>query len=86
MLPLKPQPLVSGSKDSSVESLGELNDCMVEEPACKGQVFNNCLGMGRPGIKVIRTDKLSQLRPLEVCCTVGEENGGQYQWSTIDSR
>ena len=44
VLPLKPQPVVSGSKDSSEESLGELNYSMIEEPVCKGWVLNDCLG------------------------------------------
>ena len=32
VLPLKPQPVVCGSKDSSVEDLDEFNDSVVEEP------------------------------------------------------
>ena len=33
VLPLEPQPVVSGSKDSSVEGLEKLHVPMVEEPA-----------------------------------------------------
>ena len=38
--------------------------------------MNDCLGTG---VKVIRADKSCQLWPLEICCTVGEEDGGQTQ-------
>ena len=51
----------------------------IEEPVCKGWVLNDCLGMGSSGVKVIRADKLCQLWPLEMCCTVGEEEGWQTQ-------
>ena len=36
VLPLKRQPVVCDSKDSSVEDLHELNDSVVEELVCEG--------------------------------------------------
>ena len=49
VLPLEPQPVVSSSKDSSVEGLEELYDSMVEEPVGEGWVANDSLGAGSPG-------------------------------------
>lgn len=67
VLPLKSQPVVSG-KNSNV-GLDKLHDRVVEEPVW---VLND---MVSPGFKVVRLDELSQLWPLEVWCTVGEEDG-----------
>ena len=52
---------------------------MVEEPVCKGWVLYICLGMSSSGVKVVRADKLCQLWPLEICCTMSLEDGGQTQ-------
>ena len=43
VLPLEPQPVVSSSKDSSVEGPEELHDSMVEEPVGEGWVVNDSL-------------------------------------------
>ena len=37
------------------------------------------LGVGSPGVRVVGADESSQLWPLEVCCSVGEEDSGQTQ-------
>ena len=79
MLPLKPQPVVSGTKDCNVEDLDELCDPVVEEPVRDGWVLDDCLGPGSSGVRVVKTDESSQLWPLQVCCTVSEEDGGQTQ-------
>ena len=73
VLPLEPQPVVSSSKDSSVEGLEELHHSMVEEPVGEGDDDLS------PGVRVVRADESSQLWPLEVCCTVSEEDSGQTQ-------
>ena len=52
---------------------------MVEEPVREGWVVDDSLGAGCPGVRVIGADESNQLCPLEVCCTVGEEDGGQTQ-------
>ena len=52
---------------------------MVEEPVREGWVVDDSLGAGCPGVRVVGADESSQLWPLEVCCTVGEEDGGQTQ-------
>ena len=62
------------SKDSIVEDLHELHDSVVEEPVCEGWVLDDSLGSGSPGVRVVGADELSQLWPLEVCCTVSEED------------
>ena len=49
---------------------------MVEEPVGEGWVVDDSLGAGCPGVGA---DELSQLWPLEVCCTVSEEDSGQTQ-------
>ena len=72
-------PVVSSSKDSSVEGLEELHDSMVEEPVGEGWVVDDSLGAGCPGVRVVGADESSQLWPLKVCCTVSEEDGGQTQ-------
>ena len=79
MLPLKPEPVVRCSKDSSVEDLHKLHDSVVEEPVCEGWVLDDCLGSGSPGVRVVRVDESSQLWPLEVCCTVSEEDCRETQ-------
>ena len=48
VLPLKPVPVVRGSKDSSVEDLHELHDSVIEEPVCEGWVLYDSLGSGSP--------------------------------------
>ena len=53
VLPLKPQPVVCGSKDSSVEDLDEFNDSVVEEPVCEGWILHDSLGSGSPGVRVV---------------------------------
>ena len=53
VLPLEPQPVVSSSKDSSVEGLEELHDSMVEEPVGEGWVVDDSLGAGCPGVRVV---------------------------------
>ena len=79
VLPLKPEPVVRGSKDSSVEDLHELHESVVEEPVCEGWVLDDCLGSGSPGVRVVGADELSQLWPQEVCCTVSEEDCRETQ-------
>ena len=78
-LPLKRQPVVCGSNDSSVDDLDELNESVVEEPVCEGWVPDDSLGSGRPGVRVVWADESSKLWPLEVCCTVGKEDCRQTQ-------
>ena len=39
MLPLEAEPVVSGTKDSSVESIDEFDDTLVEEPVSDGGVL-----------------------------------------------
>ena len=73
VLPLEPQPVVS------VEGLGKLHDSMLDEPVGEGWVVNHSLGADCPGVRVVRADESSQLWPLEVCCTVSEEDIGQTQ-------
>ena len=79
VLPLKPEPVVRGSKDSSVEDLHKLHDSVVEEPVCKGWVLDGWVGSGSAGVRVVWADESSQLWPLEVCCTVSEEDCRQAQ-------
>ena len=79
VLQLEPQPVVSSSKDSSVEGLEELHDSMVEEPVGDGWVVEDSLGACCPGVRVVRADESSQFWPLEVCCTVCKEDSGQTQ-------
>ena len=79
VLPLKPQPVVCCSKDSSVEDLDKLYNSVIKEPVCEGWVLDDCLGSGSPGVRVVRADESSQLWPLEVCCTVSEEDCWQTQ-------
>ena len=79
VLPLELQPVVSSSKDSSVEGLEDLHDSMVEEPVGEGWLVDDSLGAGCPGVRVVRAYESSQLWPLEICCTVGEEDSGQTQ-------
>ena len=79
VLALKPEPVVSGSKHFEVEHFDKLHDPMVEEPVCKGWVLDDCLGTGCPGVRVVRTDESSQFWPLEICCTVCEEDSRQTQ-------
>ena len=79
VLPLKRQPVVCGSKDSSVEDLDELNESVVEEPVCEGWDPDDSLGSGSPGVRVVWADESSKLWPLEVCCTVGKEDCRQTQ-------
>ena len=43
VLPLKPQPVVSGSEDSCVEGLDELHDPVVEKPVREGRVVMTAL-------------------------------------------
>ena len=62
--------------DSGDQLVGLLDDSMVEEPVGEGWVVDDSLGAGCPGVRVVWADELSQLWPLEVCCTVGEEDGG----------
>ena len=52
---------------------------MVEEPVGEGWVVDDSLGAGCPGVRVVGADESSQLWPLEVCCTVSEEDSGQTQ-------
>ena len=40
VLPLKPKPVVSSSKDSNVECLEELHNSVVEEPVSEGWLVN----------------------------------------------
>ena len=79
VLPLKPQPVVSGSKDSNVVGFDKLHYSRIEEPVCDSLVLDDCLGTSSPGVRVVRADESCQLRPLEVCCTVSEEDGRQTQ-------
>ena len=77
VLPLKAQPVVSSTQDTSVESINELVDAMVEEPVSDGRVLYDCCGAGRTGGGVMKADEAGQLRPLEVGSTVSEEHSGQ---------
>ena len=52
---------------------------MVEEPVGEDWVVDDGLGAGCPGVRVVGADELSQLWPLEVSWTVGEEDGGHTQ-------
>ena len=79
VLPLKPQPVVCGSKDSSVEDLGELNVSVIEEPVCEGWILDDCLCSGSPAVRVVGADEFSQLWPRDICCTVSEEDCRQTQ-------
>ena len=79
VLPLKPEPVVSGSKDSNVVGFDKLHYSMIEEPVFDSWVLNDCLGTSRSGVGVVSADESCQLRPLEVCCTVCEEDGRQIQ-------
>ena len=63
VLPLEPQPVVSSSKDSSVEGFEELHHSMVEEPVGEGWVVDDSLGAGCPGVRVVGADESSQLWP-----------------------
>ena len=79
VLPLKPEPVVSGSKDSNVVGFDKLHYSMIAEPVCDSWVLDDCLGTSSSGVRVIRADESCQLRPLEVCCTVCEDDGSQTQ-------
>ena len=42
MLPLKVEPVVSGTKDSTVEGINELLDALIKEPVGNGGVLSDC--------------------------------------------
>ena len=63
VLPLKAQPVVSSTKDTSLEGIIELVDAIVEEPVSDGRVLYDCCAAGRTGGGA---DEAGQLRPLEV--------------------
>ena len=39
MLPFKAEPVVSGTKDSNIKRIDELDDTLIEEPVSNGRVF-----------------------------------------------
>ena len=42
MLPLKVEPVVRGTKDSTVEGINELLDALIKEPVGSGGVLSDC--------------------------------------------
>ena len=66
VLPLKPQPVVCGSKDSNIQSPEELHNSVVEEPVSKSWVLDDGLGSGSPRVSsgIARGGQKGQLPPL----------------------
>ena len=58
MLPLKPHPLVSGSKHTNIVGLDEFLDSVVEEPVRDRWILNECSGTFGSGLRVVGADEI----------------------------
>ena len=79
MLPLEVEPVVTHTKDSNTEGIDELLDVVVEESVGDGGVVLDSFGASRAGVWIVWTDEAGKFWPLEVCCTMSEEDCGQAQ-------
>ena len=57
MLPLKVEPVVSGSKDSDIDCIDEVLDVVIEAPISNGRVLLDCFAALRAGGRIIWTKR-----------------------------
>ena len=76
VLPLKAHPVVCDTKNTNIEGIDELLNAVMEEPVCNRWVLNHCSAAAGTGIRIIGADETRQLWPLEISCTVCEEDSG----------
>ena len=69
MLPLKAEPVVTGTKDSNIEGI---DDAVVEEPVSDSWVLLDSFVPNRFCQLEVCCDGAGKFCQLEVCCAVGE--------------